>query len=227
MLTALRQVNWRFCRYARSLPPFSRSHYGNTCCRPALASSSRCCCRTCICHPFCRPRGHLHLRRCHLLVLLPLPLLLPTPPPHCCLIAAVSGPADAPATAAALPLPSADPPADADADAASSTPAISLDATVPASAFVALGRYTVPRSQRPWPPLPLTPHPAASDNPAHATALDSLPLPTAPRSRLLLLPLPPLASLALLRPANVLAPARSRRRPTHDPNVLTHRPSSR
>ena len=81
--------------------------------------------------------------------------------------------------------------------------------------------------RRPWPPLPLTPHPAAPDDPAHAAALDLRPLPTAPHSRLLLMPLPSLAPLALLRPADVLAPARSRRHPAHaDPNVLTRRLSS-
>ena len=82
--------------------------------------------------------------------------------------------------------------------------------------------------RHPWPPLPLTIHPAAPDDPSHAAALDLRPLPTAPHSRLLLMPLPPLVPLALLRPADVLAPARSRRRPTHaEPNVLTRRLSSR
>ena len=195
--------------------------------RPALASRSSCRCQTRVRRPFFLPRGRLRLRHCHTLSLLPLPLISPTSSPHRCLIAAVAVPADAPATAAALPLLSADPPTDADADSAYPASAIALDATVPASSVVTLGRYAVPRSRRPWPLLLLTPYPAALDDSAHAPALDLRPLPTAPLSRLLLLPLPPFPPLGLLRPAGVLAPTRSQRRPIHaDLNVLMRRPSS-
>ena len=124
-----------------------------------------------------------------------------------CLITAVAAPADAPGTAAALSLLLADPPADVDADTASAAPVIALDSTVPASAVVALGRYADPRSRRPGPPLPLTPQFAAPDDPAHASALGFQPLLTAPRSRLSLLPLPPLAPLSCALPTSLRPPA--------------------
>ena len=115
--------------------------------------------------------------------------------PRCCLIAAIATTPDVPTTAAALLLPPVDPPAEANAYDVSAAPATALDATVPASAVVALGRYAARRSRRYRPPLPLTPQFAAPDNPAHASALGSRLLLTAPRSRLSLLPLPPLAPL--------------------------------
>ena len=98
------------------------------------------------------------------------------------------------------PLPPADPPAGADTDADSAALVIALDATVPTSAVVALGRYAAPRSQLPRPPLPLMPKFAAPDNPTHASALGLRPLLTTPHLRLSLLPLPPLAPLRCYAP---------------------------
>ena len=167
----------------------------------------------------------MRLRHCHPLSLLPLPRLPPSPLPRC-LIAAVAATPNVPMTSAALPLPPVEPPADAGAYAVS------------AASDTACQHCPHFRRRHPWTPRCLTlatpqacapaDNPiAAPDQPSQAPALGSRPLLTSPRSRLFLMPLPPLAPVRYCATPTSYRPPLPKTLCVRDPNTLARRLRSR